>query len=240
MEFMLNLENFEGPMDLLLHLVKETKLDIYEINIKDIIDKYLLYIKTMKEFNIDLSSSFLVMACTLIHLKSKKLIGKTKEEETEEDLLFTSEEDLKEKLIMYEQYKNMSEEFKILEEKRSNVYTKLPENLNNYTDNYCLVNDDGLSKIDLFKAMQMVLERLEYKEPKQTKITKKEISVASRKIWIRKILENKDKCDFLELFEVPNKDCIIATFLAVLDMSREHLIKITQEKNFANILIWRI
>ena len=71
MDFQISIDNFEGPMDLLLHLVKETKLDIYDIKMSEIIDKYLDYIHSLQNLNIDISSSFLVMAATLIHLKSK-------------------------------------------------------------------------------------------------------------------------------------------------------------------------
>ena len=92
------LDNFEGPMDLLLHLVKQTKLDIYEVNISKIIEQYLDYINKMKELNIDIASEYLVMATDLVHIKSKKLVNDEDEIE-DEDVSITSEEDLKNKLI---------------------------------------------------------------------------------------------------------------------------------------------
>ena len=240
MEFQISIENFEGPMDLLLHLVKETKLDIYEIKMSEIIDKYLDYIHSMQNLNIDISSSFLVMAATLIHLKSKKLIGKVEEDNDLDEYEINSEEDLKNKIIMYEQYKKVTKDFQDLEEKRKEIYTKLPENLKKYEVDYELFNEYGLSSIDLMKALQEVLNRLHYKEPKHTKITKKEISVESRKIWIRKKLEEKEKCEFIELFECNTKEYIIATFLAILEMSKESMVKITQENYFDTIWIWRM
>ena len=242
MEFEVIIDNFSGPMDLLLNLVKETKLDIYEISMHEIIDKYLEYIKNMENLNIDVSSSFLVMASTLVHLKSKKLIGGLdKEEDTlDDELVIESEEDLREKIIMYEQYKKVTSKLQQLEEKRQEVHTKLPENLKEYEQKYSLSNEDNLTADDLYKALQGVLERLHYKEPKNTKITKREISIASRKLWIRKKLENTNKCLFDDLFEVVNKDYIIATFLAVLEMSKERNINITQEKTFSKIWVWRV
>ncbi len=240
MEFQINIENFEGPMDLLLHLVKETKLDIYEIKMSEIIDKYLTYIHSLNSLNIDISSDFLIMASTLIHLKSKKLIGKVEEENEDDEFNIASEEELKNKIIEYEQYKEMTKNFQELAEKRRQIYTKLPENLKNYQDNYELFNEQGLTKVDLAKAFAEVMMRLSYKEPKQTKITKKEISVLSRKIWIRQVLEKKEKCEFMELFDQNEKDVIIATFLAILEMSKERTIKITQQKLFENIWIWRV
>ena len=240
MDFQVSILNFEGPMDLLLHLVKETKLDIYDIKMSEIIDKYLEYIHQVQNLNIDLSSSFLVMAATLIHIKSKKLIGKIEEENESDEFEINSEEDLKNKIILYEQYKEVTKDFQNLEEKRKEIYTKLPESLKNYANNFELYNENGLTGDDLMKALEEVLNRLHYKEPKHTKITKKEISVASRKLWIRKKLENKEKCDFVELFEYNTKEYIIATFLAVLEMSKEKMLKITQENSFETIWIWRM
>ncbi len=240
MEFQVSILNFEGPMDLLLHLVKETKLDIYEIKMSEIIDKYLNYINEVQNLNIDISSSFLVMAATLIHLKSKKLIGKVEEDNDSDEFEINSEEDLKNKIILYEQYKEITKDFQNLEEKRKDIYTKLPENVKDYANGYELFNENGLSADDLVKALEEVLNRLHYKEPKHTKITRKEISVESRKLWIRKKLENKSKCDFIELFEYNTKEYIIATFLAILEMSKEKMVKISQEDSFKTIWIWRM
>ena len=145
MDFQVSILNFEGPMDLLLHLVKETKLDIYDIKMSEIIDKYLEYIHQVQNLNIDLSSSFLVMAATLIHIKSKKLIGKIEEENESDEFEINSEEDLKNKIILYEQYKEVTKDFQNLEEKRKEIYTKLPENLKNYANNFELYNENGLT-----------------------------------------------------------------------------------------------
>ena len=239
MEFQVSILNFEGPMDLLLHLVKETKLDIYEIKMSEIIDKYLDYIHSLQNLNIDISSSFLVMAATLIHIKSKKLIGKVSDE-GEEEYDITSEEDLKNKIILYEKYKKLTKDFESMHEKREEIHTKLPENLKKYESSFELFNECGLTSDDLLKALEEVMKRLHYKEPKNTKITKREISVASRKVWIRKKLENIEKCEFEELFEENTKEYIIATFLAILEMSKEMLLKITQENSFDKIWIWRV
>lgn len=241
MEFQVEIANFAGPMDLLLHLVKSTKLDIYEIKMSEIIDSYLEYIHSLKELNIDISSSFLLMAATLVHIKSKKLIGKTTEEENlDDEFAITSEDELKERLIEYENYQKMTKEFQRLEEKRQEIYTKIPENLKDFQEVQTPINEEGLTAIDLWQALKEVDARFHYKEPKNTKITKKEISVESRKVWIRQKLEQVEKCNFLDLFEVPKKDYIIATFLAVLEMSKEKTIKLTQESAFTEIWIWRV
>ena len=154
MDYKIHIENFDGPMDLLLHLVKETKLDIYEIQMSEIIESYLNYIQSLQSLNIDIGSEFLLMASSLIHLKSKMLIGKTNEEpESEDEYNITSEEDLKQKIIEYEKYKNIIKDLQELEEKRSEIYTKLPEHLENYVTTPELENT-GLTAEDLLKALQ--------------------------------------------------------------------------------------
>jgi len=235
MDYNIHLENFDGPMDLLLHLVKMTKLDIYEINMSTIIENYLTYIKTLQHLNIDVGSEFLLMASSLVHLKSKMLIGKTVEEENVEDeFSIESEEDLKNKLIEYEKYKEVTKELQKLALKRSEIYTKIPENIKDYMEEVELVND-GVSVEDLVNALKNIEERLHYKEPVETKITRKEISVADRVTRIRDYLQIKKHCFFEELFDVPSKDYVIATFLAILEMSKFREIRLFQKQNFESI-----
>ena len=106
MEYKFSINDFEGPLDLLLHLVKTSKMNIYEIDIKIIIDEYLKFIEEEKNKNIDIASSYLVMASELVHLKSKMLVHEEEKDEISEDeFSIESEEDLKRKIIEYEKYK---------------------------------------------------------------------------------------------------------------------------------------
>ncbi len=235
MDLKIHIENFDGPMDLLLHLVKSTKLDIYAIQMSEIIESYLTYISTLQQLNIDVGSEFLLMASTLIHLKSKKLIGKTEEEDTSEDEFnIQSEDDLKARILEYEKYKNITENFHSLEEKRKDIYTKVPTNLKQFEQKSELVGD-GVTIDDLVEAFLNIQARLHYKEPVETKITKKEISIEDRVRKIRDYLKIKKRVFFEELFDVPTKEYIIATFLAILEMSKAKEIRLFQEKNFKQI-----
>ena len=237
MNLELHLENFDGPLDLLLHLVKETKVDIYEINMSEIIETYLNYIESLQELNIDVGSEFLVMAASLIHLKSKMLIGKTEEEqETDDEYNITSEEDLKNRIIEYEKYKNITKEFQELEARRKEIFTKIPENLKEYKEKKELIND-GLTIDDLLKALLKIEERLRYKEPLETRITKKEISVKEQILSIRRILKERKKCCFEDLFSKATKDYIIATFLAILEMTKQKEIILEQKSSFEPIMV---
>ncbi len=231
--------DFEGPLDLLLHLVKESKMDIYEINICNVIDQYLNFIKSMEEKNIDVASEYLVMASELIHLKSKMLINRSDEEEPSEDeFTITSEEDLRNKILEYEKYKEITKEFQELEEKRGEVYTKLPESLKEYIDENQIKKGE-FNINDLFNAYKMFIDRQKLLKPLNTKITKKELSIDDKIKDIRNVLKIRKKVNFLELFTEITKEGIVITFLSILEMSKNNEINLMQEDNFSPIMIER-
>lgn len=232
MEYEVKIDAFEGPLDLLLHLIKESKVDIWDIKIVDITDQYLNYIKSMEKLNLNIASEYLVMASELMEMKSKLLLPRTQlEEEEEED----PREKLIQKLIEYQKYKEMTKNFKELETDRHEFFTKAPENLKEYAPEGTIVNSD-LSLDDLMKAFSKFLERKEHEKPLATTVTKKEITVEERRNSIRNILKSKKKVDFFELFDVVTKEYIVVTFLAVLEMARKQELIIYQENNFDNII----
>lgn len=229
-----HINDFEGPLDLLLHLIKEKKMDIYEVNISEIIDEYIKFIKSLESKNIDIASEYLVMSSELIHLKSKKLLNK--EEIEEDDFNINSEEELKQKLIEYQKYKDLTSNFQDLEEKRSEIFTKYPENINNFKDDKGNIMEHQ-DVNDLIEAFINFQERLKYIKPLNTKITKKELSVEKRINEVRKIVKNKKRVNFFDLFDIINKDYLIVTFLSILEMSKNKEITINQKNDFDEILI---
>lgn len=235
----LQLQDFEGPFDLLLHLVRVSKMDIYTINLSDIIEQYLNFINSLDKFDIDASSEYLVMSSELIHLKSRMLINKYNDEdnETEEEFSIKSEEDLRNKLIEYERYKNMTDTFRELEENRLDYYTKVPENLKNYIEDENVINSD-VSVDDLVKAFLEMQRRINFQKPITTKVTKKEFSVKERILEIRNILKTKKRIEFSELFDSGvTKENIVVTFLSLLDMSKNKEILLRQDKIFSTLII---
>ena len=233
----LQLQDFEGPLDLLLHLVRQSKMDIYKVNISEIIEQYLTFIDSIDKFDIDTSSEYLVMASELVHLKSRMLISKYETEDDEEsEFAITSEEDLRDKLIEYEKYKNMTETFKLLEENRGDYFTKLPENLNEYREEDKLINSD-VSVDDLINAFLEMKKRVNFKKPIITKIARKEYSVKERIIQIRGLLQTKKRIEFHELFDIVTKDNLVVTFLSIIDMSKNKEISLKQDKIFSTIII---
>ena len=234
----LQLNDFEGPLDLLLHLVRVNQMNIYEVNIKEIIEQYLEFINSIDKYNIDSSSEYLVMASELLHLKSRMLINSDLITENEDDTEYeiNTEEDLRAKLIEYEKYKSVCEDFKELESNRQEYFTKVPESLNEYVDDNKVLNSD-VDIEDLINAFLEMQKRLFYAKPVTTKITRKELSVKERISEIREVLNKKGKIEFAELFDFFTKENIIVTFLSILDMSKNNEINLTQEKNFSNIYI---
>ena len=237
MDYSIKINEFEGPLDLLLHLIKQSNIDIYDIEISEITKQYLEYINKMEELNINIASSYIVMAAELMEIKAKSLLPK-KEEETEEDEEeeVISKENLINKLIEYKKYKEMATPFKEMELNRKNIYIKSPERLNKYIDQIVTKNEDT-SVDELVEAFKKFLERKNLEKPITTKITNKEYSVKERKHNIKNILREKKKVFFTELFEENNTSFIIVTFLSILEMTKEKEIIIKQDTNFSNIII---
>ena len=231
----LKLEVFEGPLDLLLHLIKENKMDIFDIEIESITRQYLDYIHKMKEQNLDIASAYLVMASELTLIKARMLLPRPKvdEEETEEE---DPREELVARLLEYQAYKEITKTLKENESKRQEIHTKLPENINNYIEENTVIIGEG--SIDLLvDAFKKFLVRKSEEKPLSTKVTMKEITVSSRKLEIKSILKKEKKVSFFKLFPVSTKEYIVATFLAVLDMARNKELLIKQEGLFSDIIV---
>lgn len=238
MNYTFYINDFEGPLDVLLHLVKQAKMDIYEINLFTLIKEYLDFIKEMQDLNIDVASEYLSMASELVHLKSKMLVNKQddSEEETDDEFSIKSEEDLRKKLLEYENIKNITGTFKNLESKRSEIYTRFPESLKEYYEPSEVPK--GLYDADtLYKAFLEVEKKLKLLKPLDTTITKKEISVEQRTQEIKNILKVQGKVDFYSLFTINTKEYIVITFLTILTMSKNKELKISQEDNFSPIIV---
>lgn len=233
MSYNFSINDFEGPLDLLLHLIKVNKMEIQDINVESITNQYMNFINKMKEESIDIASEYLVMASELVHLKSKMLVNAKDDAESEYEI--QSEEDLKERLLEYERIKDITNTFKDLELTRNEVYTKIPSNLNEFKKDAPL--DNNISLNDLISAFESFLNREKLKRPINTRITKKELSVDDRVKSIRKIFQEKKKVYFTELFEELNKPFVIVTFLSILEMSKNEEICLKQENNFSDIII---
>lgn len=234
MECKITIDNFEGPLDLLLHLIKQDNIDIMDISIEKITKQYLDYINLMEEMNLNIASEYLVMAAELIEMKSRILLPheRENEDEYEED----PRQNLINRLLEYKYYKESAENFIELEKERNQIYTKEVSDVNEFIDK------DEHNKIDatlddLILAFQKFLGNKENLKPLKTKITNKEYSVGKRCVEIRDLLRKKKKVTFNEIIDNYSKDYIIVSFLAILSLCKKELVQIEQENNFKEIFI---
>lgn len=229
----IRINEFEGPLDLLLHLIKESKMDIMNIEIEKITEQYMNYLALQEKLNLEVASEYLVMAAELLEIKSKLLLPAQKEEDSEEEV--DPREELVNRLIEYQTYKEIT---KVLQEKenlRKEIYTKSPENIRNYIDDEMPIAGD-VSLDDLMEAFKKYLERKKDSKPLNTKVTVNEISVSSRRHDIRKILKLKGRVSFFDLFPVVTKEYVVATFLAILEMAKSGELVIKQDNTFSDIV----
>lgn len=228
------INEFEGPLDLLLHLIKESKMDIMNIEIEKITKQYIDYLDQQEKMNLEIASDYLVMASELIEMKSKLLLPNPKIENEEGEEL-DPREDLLTRLLEYQAYKEITKVLKEKEILRRDIYTKSPESVKNYIEEDKTISAD-VTLDDLVSAFQKYLERKKETKPLNTKVTTNEITVSSRRYEIKSILKRKSKVSFFELFPVVTKEYIVATFLAILEMAKSKELMITQKTTFDDII----
>lgn len=235
MDYRVKLEIFEGPLDLLLHLIKQNELDIYNIPIALIAEQYIKYLDLMKALNLDVAGEFLVMASTLTLIKSNMLLPspEVEEEEKGED----PREELVERLLEYKRFKELALELKEKELAEREIFTKGG-----------VADEDSVRKgqdiwvdasiFDLLNALKGLLETLSEDETKEIFID--EITVSEKINFIMERLEGKDFLSFELLFShFRNKIEVIVTFLALLELMRLKMVTVQQISPFGTIRIYR-
>lgn len=244
MQYNVKIDSFEGPLDLLLHLINKLEIDIYDINVADITEQYLEYIHTMTELQLDIASEFLVMAATLLAIKSKMLLPKHEDDLFDEDLMMEpvedSKEELIERLVEYRKFKEAADDLKAREQERGLIYTKPPSDLSGYVDKEEDIAKKNLdvTLYDMLSAFQKLLKRKKLQAPLSTKITRQEIPIENRMKEILQFVKHKTgRVSFEDLFPIPDKTHIVVTFLAVLELIKRQQVFVEQEKNFANIFV---
>lgn len=233
MDYKFTINDFEGPLDLLLHLIKQSNINIYDINIVEIAEQYLDFINSKKNINLNIASEYLIMAAELMEIKSKMLLPKKELEDSEEEL--DPKETLINKLLEYNKYKNIIPQFQELKNERNNIYTKDPENLNILEKE--VINNESSDLQVLIDALNKFLSEQKIKQPLNTTIAKKEYSISKRNLEIKNILKIKKTINFIELFDIITKEYVVITFLSILDLAKKKEIIIEQDKNFNTILL---
>ena len=236
MEYKFLINDFEGPLDLLLHLIKKNNVDICDIKISDITKQYLDYLEEMENLDLNIASEYLALAAELIEMKSLVLLPKPEfsDDEYEED----PRENLIKRLIEYKKIKESTPKLKELEEERKKLYTKVASNMKQYQDENQKPDFNDIDLDCLLNAFSKFLERKEEEKPLNTKITKKEYSVSKRSREIKSLLRTKQKINFEELFEIQTKEYIVVTFLSILALAKKQELIIKQDNNFSNIVLF--
>lgn len=234
------LDSFEGPLDLLLHLIDKAEVDIYNIPISDITNQYMQFIASMDVLDLDPTSEFLVMAATLLSIKSKMLLPKPPVVDLDIDGYddeIDPREELVQKLIEYRKYKGIAEHLRGKELERSLIYTREPDDLSSFVPEVVENPLKGLHIADLVFAFQKALKK-SVKRNTVSKIRRDEISVKDRIRDVLDILKNQGgKLLFLNLFVDWTREEIVVTFLAVLELMKMKQVSCYQHRLFDDIVI---
>ncbi|MDP5273750.1 segregation and condensation protein A [Chengkuizengella axinellae] len=234
------LEKFEGPLDLLLHLIDKSEIDIYDIPVKEITEQYMGYLKQMEKFELEITSEFLVMAATLLSIKSKMLLPKPPpiDLELDEEDMEDPREELVRKLIEYRKYKSIADHLRDQELERSLIYSKEPDDLSHFISETVENPVEGLHLADLIIAFSKVIKKVERRQSVAT-IRRDEISVKDRILeMIGFFKQSESKVLFSTLFKNDvNRDFIIVTFLGLLELMKMKKIICYQHGSFDDIVI---
>lgn len=225
---------FEGPLDLLLHLIRDNKIDIYDIPISLITSQYLEYIEMMKELNLEVASEFLVMAATLIYIKSRMLLPPDETIETEEQE--DPREGLVQRLLEYQSYKEASAVLREKEEIWTNIFSRPPAD----KDEPSIEPELYLFEVNLYDLMAALKKIISKASPETIRIMRETLTVKDRITMILDKMENEHTIKFEALFEKDTTRIqIIVTFLALLEILKVGLARAYQDKEFETIWIMR-
>ena len=237
-KYSIKIDNFEGPLDLLIYLIEKNKMDIYDINLTEITDQYIEYLNAMEEMNLEIASEFLIMASSLLYLKSKKLLPK-QEDEAEE----LTEEELIRRIIEYKKYKEIIKKFKEQYENSGDRLYGVREEIQLPKQKL----EKEYNKEIIPELYKKLIERNEQKKNQNAKNIEKiaiseSYSVGSKVKEMFKVLIRQKKFVFNKLFSIKehNKQEVVTAFSGMLEMSRRSKVTTTQEEVFGDILVEKI
>ena len=234
-KYAIKINNFEGPLDLLCHLIDKNKMNIYDINLSQITDQYINYLKEQEKMNLEIASEFLVMASTLLYLKSKNLLPK--QEDSEEEL---TEEELIKRIIEYKKYKSISQVFK----ERYSIYSN---RIFKNQENILLPKQELETKYDnkiIPDIYQNLVERTSVRLNKDAKNIEKialveNYTVADKVKEMFKVLIKQKRFIFNKLFSLKSRDKqeVVTAFSGLLELSRRDKVQTNQEELFGDIYV---
>jgi segregation and condensation protein A len=239
-EYKVQFEVFEGPLDLLLYLIKKEEVDIYEVNLTKLATQFIAYIDLMREFDLEVAGEFLVMASTLMYIKSRELLPVDQQVQVEgEDEGEDPRWELIRQLVEYKKFKDAAAQLQSLEARQENVFPRLPGKLE--FESAVPVPKPDVSIFDLLNAVNGVLQRFKKREGDGRDIFEDKWTVSEKIEFILKIISERGNVRFAELFEsAANRSEVVCTFLALLELIRLKQIVCSQPEPFAEIEIRRV
>ena len=234
-KYAIKLDNFEGPLDLLCHLIDKNKMDIYDVKISEIAEQYIQYINELESYNLEVTSEFLVMASTLVYLKSKSLLPKTVDEEAE-----LTEEELLQRIIEYKKYKEISKKLKDVYTIYSKRFYKLPDKIELPKRKLEVEYDKDVIVTNYKNILEKNERKINQNKDNIQKIAVVEnVTVASKVKDIFRELIRKPKFVFNKLFTLSkcNKQEVVTAFSGLLELSRRSKVTATQEELFGDIIV---
>jgi len=234
--YKVTLKAFEGPLDLLLHLIRENEIDIYDIPIAQVTEQYLAYLSLMESLDLEVAGEWLVMAATLLEIKSRMLLPEDPKDELAEEEKVDPRLELVERLIEYERFKSAAELFRERETERQRLFVRGPADFE--FDLKPTLSLENITATDLLAALQRILADVSGDENVTTlqrrKIT---VRIRMREIW-RRLTEAAGQLVFEELFDdVATRVEVVITFLALLELLKMQRVKVKQKKTFSPIMI---
>lgn len=231
------LDAFNGPLDLLLHLIQKIEIDIYDIPMKALTEQYMQYIHTMNQLEINIASEYLVMASELLMIKSKMLLPQTNEVE---DLDDDPRDELVDRLIEYQNYKAYTEFLNERKVERALYFSKHPTDLSHLESNETWSPDNTIDLTELIIAYQKVKNRVEFHTPKTVDIRKETLTIQQATSQVTDKLKQHESFNFFSLFNFTEPiEMVVTHFLAILEMSKSGIVNIEQAKSFDDINILR-
>lgn len=237
--YQVKLDTFEGPLDLLLHLINQYEIDIYDIPVAQITKQYIDYIHTMQQLELNIASEYLVMASTLINIKSEMLLPKQPVFDDEiDDYVEDPREELMERLIEYRKYKQAAHELKEKEEEANQIYTRPPVTFREQSNENTIIQGD-ISIYDMLGALNRTIQRKKWNRPLETKVKQIDIPIEERMDQVlKKVKLSTEAVSFEDLFVYPTKTHVVVTFIAILELLKSNQIYCKQSSHFDTLFIF--
>jgi segregation and condensation protein A len=237
-EYKVKFEVFEGPLDLLLYLIKKEEVDIYEVNLTKLATQFIEYIDLMRQFDLEIAGEFLVMASTLMYIKSRELLPVDQRAETDEEEEGTDPRwELIRQLVEYKKFKDAAAQLQVLEARQEGVFPRVPGKLE--FENDAPAPKPDVSVFDLLNAVNVILKRFEKRDTARD-IFEDKWTVSEKIEAIVRVLASRESVRFSELFEdATSRSEVVCTFLALLELIRLKQLVCSQPAEFAEIEIRR-